>query len=280
MVKDLLEAGADPTLAPADGVLPLHLAARADSPDMIAMLLAAAPSTLNRRDARGISALCWASGAGSSRAVSTLLAAGASDRQTLMAGGTSPLTLAIEANQRGIVRILLNEGFAAIGGVLAVPGAMKMAVECGRSGILKTLVDIQGEEKREHWALCTPQGIPMLFWAVGRSSLRATHLLLAAGADETSRFCSGQLPSDAIGSSLSESARNPALEAAVGRMLKRGPAFRARSWAWNAPKADAGATGAGSEASDALSGGANPGVALGVRIFRARKRFFVSRFVR
>lgn len=98
MVKDLLEAGADPTVAPGDGVLPLHLASRADNPDAIELLVAAAPSVLNRRDARGISPLCWASGAGSPRAVSSLLAAGASDRQALQAGGTGPLALAVGGN--------------------------------------------------------------------------------------------------------------------------------------------------------------------------------------
>lgn len=80
MVKDLLEAGADPRLAKEDGVLPLHLAARADSPDVIEMLLAAAPSTVNCRDGMRTSPLCWASGAGSTRAVSSLLAGGANDR--------------------------------------------------------------------------------------------------------------------------------------------------------------------------------------------------------
>lgn len=52
MVKDLLKAGADPRLTMADGVLPLHLAARADSLAVIEMVLAAAPSTLNRKYAR------------------------------------------------------------------------------------------------------------------------------------------------------------------------------------------------------------------------------------
>lgn len=184
----------------------------------------------------------------------------------------------------GVLRILLNEGFAAAGGLLAIPGAMKMAVECGHSKILKTLLAVQGEEKQEKWARCSAQGVPMICWSAGHSSLGATHVLLAAGADATSSF-GGELPSDDfIGASLPEGARNPAKAAAVGRMLKRGPAFRARSWAWPALKADAGAgavaAGVGSKTSDNLPAGPNPGVTLGVRVFRTKKKFFVSRFVR
>lgn len=77
---------------------------------------------------------------------------------------------------------------------------------------------------------------------------------------------------------LDEDNRDEAKEAALGRMLERGPAFRARSYRWPVQ------TGAAVGVASALAPGggeAAASVPLGVRIFRPNSRAsFTSRIAR
>lgn len=108
-------------------------------------------------------------------------------------------------------------------------------------------------------------------------TLATISLLLAAGADEAV-LAYGKMASEVINQPHGGRVKGPAEKAATRRMLARGPAFRARSWA--CPVAD------GVEDEDADSDAsfdASPSSsaaqhsALGMRIWRTGRR---KRFVR
>ncbi|CAM9901261.1 unnamed protein product, partial [Laminaria digitata] len=77
VVRLLLEAGADPTLAQTDGYGPLHAVAVKGKIDVVDLLLSRAPSTLNRCSRDGASPLFVACTVGRERMVSKLLSRGA-----------------------------------------------------------------------------------------------------------------------------------------------------------------------------------------------------------
>lgn len=111
---------------------------------------------------------------------------------------------------------------------------------------------MDGEEKREDWAnhsgfhlvrnpslsrlsrgtfgdghVCT-----LLDVSTTECSIPAVHVLLSAGADTERRNFQRKLALRRIGLMLPDEKRNVAMEAAVRRMLQKGPAFRDRSWIW------------------------------------------------
>lgn len=109
--------------------------------------------------------------------------------------------------------------------------------------------------------------LPFLHYAVKFGCLSVVHVLLAAGADERALSPDGKRASDMI-----EQGRPPAEEAAIGRMLERGAAFRARSWTWLA--------GVNSRIDEALPLG-KPGSSVNVRVFRQENgRVCITRFAR
>lgn len=63
-------------------------------------------------------------------------------------------------------------------------------------------------------------------------SRRTAHVLLSAGADQCALGAKGLFASDLTGIHVAQSPGKVAREAAFRRMLKRGPAYRTRSWAW------------------------------------------------
>lgn len=73
---------------------------------------------------------------------------------------------------------------------------------------------------------------PILHVAAKCCSIPAVHVLLGAGADTDNADTNGTLAIDQIGPLLPDDNRNGSTEEAVRRMLQKGPAFRARSWAW------------------------------------------------
>lgn len=85
-----------------------------------------------------------------------------------------------------------------------------------------------------HTALTERWGISMIHLAAGTCSLRAAHVLLSAGADETAVGRTGSRAIDIVGTFQVDDERNTANEGALCRILRRGPAFRARSWTWTA----------------------------------------------
>ncbi|CAM9569774.1 unnamed protein product [Scytosiphon promiscuus] len=249
MMDALLSAGADPLLGNKNqrGWKPIHYAARRGETLLMKKLLLSAPTTLNALDADERSPLLLASHYGHEDTVSFLLSAGASKARNVKTNLCAALFAAVHQGKEKVVRVLLDEDFEAAGGLFVIPGTMAFCVERDNGLILQMLLNIEGEGMREAWAgaWAHPAGPsedsleePILSIAARFCSYRAAHVLLSAGADELAVNDSGKRASDIIGSSVGNSAkgsRQVAKEAAFGRMLKRGPAFRARSWLWPTP---------------------------------------------
>lgn len=257
LAKLLVRAGANLALQNGQGLSALHVAAALSKTDVARMLLSATPDTLNLIDKYGKTALAHAASNGQGHTLSFLLSAGANEEEAWRRGMVTALVTAIHAGQESMVSTLLEEGLEAVGGEGATPEAMRFAVEDEQIGILQMLLDVQGEEHRVTWANHAvwsgpktfrfapylPRGIELMVLAVhsGKTmihcaaevcSLRSVHVLLSAGADESAADQKGMRAKDSIGMLLSEDKRDPQIMAAVDRMLARGPAFRACSWAW------------------------------------------------
>lgn len=109
------------------------------------------------------------------------------------------------------------------------------------------------------------EGVPMLHHAASSGSLPMVWVLLSAGTDETIADASGERAAYVIGVDRpSGEARDPVTEAAISRVLERGPAFRARSLAKeeSITGCDRGRPGTTVRASLGIS----------VRLFRPRRR--------
>ena len=258
----LLGAGADPTLKTPIGGLAIHYAATIGANEAVGLLLSRVPSTINDIDYTGTTPLGCAARKGHAHTVSFLLSAGAREP----AAGWTPgiitmgiLHSAVVEDRQEVVRILLSQGLEAIGGVATVPEAMRSSIQLGFIGILRLLLNVQGEDRQGFWAnhpvftamelitatfpagtplcvahsiLAAKSGSPMLHVAAKYCSLCATHVLLSAGADETVADSQGKRASDVIGYSTPDEKKDLSRVSGLRRMLQRGPAFRARSWAW------------------------------------------------
>lgn len=258
LAESLVRAGADPALQNCEGQIALQHAAGRGFAGVVNILLSAAPGTLNHTDKRGNTALMHAAANGQGRTLSSLLTAGANDEAAWKKGNSALLT-AISVGQSDMVKLLLDEGLVAVGGELAIPEAMRYAVQHQQIAALLLLLDVKGEANREMWAsrpvwtgpmlldlAPTPDrglqlfileagfGVPMIHCAAMFCSLRSVHVLLAAGADETATDKDGVCAKDCVGVKLPQDMRDPRAMAAVRRMLARGPAFRACSWTWPA----------------------------------------------
>ncbi|CAM9172060.1 unnamed protein product [Laminaria digitata] len=292
VVRLLLEAGADPTLAAKDGQIPLHMVAVNGHTNLFDMLYTPAPATLNCCGANGQTPLFWACGKGHESIVSKLLSLGA--MQPLDGHAMCPLQAAIAADFVGVVRVLLNEGgIRAVGGSMPLGRALFLAVTQRRARILRVLLTADGEEERSDWANIIVGDRPLLHSCASYCYPAGLSVLLEAGADEAARH-SGRIPRDVIGMDLgrdAESQMDRGKETAIRRMLQRGPAYRARSWAWPADEeADAGGSGDGGTAAATAAAAAaavlssSPTVpkapVIGVRIFRPKKESSSKFFVR
>lgn len=283
MARVLLEAGANAAIATYSGMVTMHMAASTGAIDVMDLLFSRAPTTLNKITKGNMTPLTTAAQHGQEAAVAKLLTLGATD-EMLVLRGASALSVAVQQNQVGVVRILLGSEKAkkAVGGISLVPHVMGFAVS--RKGknsakILQMLLAVEGEEKQRRWVGLSLGEGPMLHAAAAFTSLEGTHVLLAAGADEEETNAGGERASDIIGSALPICDRDDDLEKAVCRMLQRGPAFRARSWAWS-PLA-ACAPPPGGEVLSTASCRVPLAGPLGVRIFLPEDRKFLIRpFVR
>lgn len=274
-VEVLLEAGALPSLADKEGHSPLHIAAHWGVNDAIEILAAAAPGMLNHVNREGFTPLCAAAKQGHESAVRLLLSVGASDKEGWRKHRETSLGCSAERGHEGVTAALLAAGLDAVGGVEAVRDAMLRAIKSDHPRSLDMLLGIEGEKMRARWAkIDSREGFPMLMFAAVGCCLSATSVLLAAGADE--RVFEERMgpKGEIVGRALEEAAKDEAKEAALVRMLERGPAFRAQSYRW--PARTSAATALASS-----SGKATPNVPLGVRIFRpGNGTFFTSRFAR
>ncbi|CAM9188238.1 unnamed protein product [Ectocarpus fasciculatus] len=275
-VRELFDAGADPRGTGIRGETALHFAANFNAPDLLGLLLARAPSTVNAPNEEGVTALCYAAAEGKEVAVSCLLSAGAYDDPFLFGKGIGSLIMAAELGHEKVVRVLLDRGVQAVGGELAMSYALRRAVHNRFRTILQMLLDVEGEQKRMKWArLRHTDGNPVLHYAAACESLVAASILISAGADEGTTNGFGRHASVCVGAALPAEKRNPANTAAMCRLLERGPTFRALSWAWAAEPSETPA------ASGTVCSMNRATAALDVRIFRPTGNLcFSTRFSR
>lgn len=287
MLREVLESGADTTIVTPEGMTAAHFATMPGSAALLDILLAMAPAVANQVVGEKTT-LYEASQKGADKALRSLLAAGAKQPVSLRTRETCPLSDAAMRGYSNVVRAFLDEGLGAIGGPSALPQAMSLAASHGKARILKMLLDAEGEDRREHWARSLSDDTPLLHFALGYGGMSALSVLLAAGAKETVGTNSGCSPTHMIellaltydGEETNISLRM-ATAAATRRMLKRGPAFRARSWLW---PVHSGAPAAAVSADCCHDGGSGAilspeeiegRVALGVRVFQPRNKKFV-----
>ncbi|CAM9490879.1 unnamed protein product [Ectocarpus sp. 12 AP-2014] len=275
-VQELFDAGADPKVADLNGETALHIAATFNAPDLLGLLLSRAPSTVNLPNKKGVTALCYAASEGMEVAVSCLLSAGARDDPFLFAKGIGSLLTAVELGHEKVVRVLLDRGVQAVGGELAMSYALRRSILKRFPRILQMLLAVEGEHKRTKWArLRHTDGTPALHFAAACESLAAASILLQAGAGEATTNGLDKDISCCVGAVLPANKRNPDTTAAICRLLERGPAFRARSWAWAAESSEAPA------ASGTVCSMKRGRATLDVRIFRPTgNQFFSTRFSR
>lgn len=186
-------------------------------------------------DNGGFTALSHAAMTGRCTAASYLLSVGGNDAAMRAGTGSSTLAVAVLQGHAPMVRLLLDKGMDAVGGTDAILNSFGFAIEGGHAIILHMLLDAhsRGSANDVTWVqvIGKVRDQPVLHVAVASGSLATIHVLLAAGADDTSLNPDGKRASDVIGQSA-EGDPDPAQEAAIARILERGPAFRARSWTW------------------------------------------------
>ncbi|CAN0499456.1 unnamed protein product [Ectocarpus sp. 12 AP-2014] len=229
VVRELLRGGADPARQSNDGMIALHYASFRDDTDVIRLLLPKAMATINQDTGYGGTPLCCAASGGYEESVRCLLSFGASDNALWSKKGASALVGAVQEGRQEIVRILVDHGVDAVGGLDAVPKAIWTATRKGHAKILHMLLAVAGEETRRQWATMPFNESTLLHCATSVGSLSVTSVILSAGADETARDQYGDFAKDVICARFQV---NPATRAAIFRTLLQGPAYRARSWAW------------------------------------------------
>ncbi|CAN0065953.1 unnamed protein product [Scytosiphon promiscuus] len=255
VLRELLSGGADPRLRARDGAIALFSAINGGNTASIKELLALAPETVNHSAVRdGMTPLCLAAMSGRVEVIELLLSRGATNKTALqrlgMANVACPLFLAVIGRKEEAVRCIVEKGIEAIGGFDLVPSALfAAAAQPGPPNMLRTILTAGGADRQAHWARCRHLGLRVLNYAAGHNCLRAVDVLLRAGASETGIDSHGQDAIDAVGTRVGASddmahgqtpcsppprVKDPATEAAIRRMLRRGPAYRARSWAWPA----------------------------------------------
>lgn len=167
----------------------------------------------------------------------------------------SPLVAAAHNGSVGVVRVLISGGRAkrrAVWGDVVLAQALRQAVVFRRPKVLRVLLTADGEERRAGLANAIVRGKYLLHFAAGYCRSAAVSILLEAGAAEAALDAGGNTPQEAIGTALDRD-ELPAIRenaVAIRRMLRRGPAYRARSWAWpsdDEEEADAGGGGDGSD---------------------------------
>jgi len=267
---ELLEAGADASKTNFLGAGALHEAARiGDDLDLIDLLLSRAPAALNRTDSEGQTPLYFASASGKNNALRHLLRIGATQPRPPFSSAKCPLYTAAYHGHVNIVRTLLERGMEAINASpRTIASAMFGAVRGGHAGVLHTLLVTGGGQRPEYWGALCGGNVSMLHEAVAGAKPAIFSVLLAAGVDELALDDQGRQAEYVLNRRKGE--KDQGKTAACCRILQRGPAFRALSWAW--PPIEAGA--------DVVAAGTAQRVSrsrLGVRVFRPKtKTFFVS----
>ena len=296
VVSLLLMAGANPTLPEENGFLPLHGVALKGHIDLVDMLYSRAPATLNHRTVKGNTPLFVACSEGHESVASKLLSLGAM-QPTPLNTHRCPLTIAALNGSVEVVRILVNEGgIRAVGGEKMLAKALFIAISHHHARILRLLLTVDGGQRRSELANNRSFDGFLIHDGAAYVNPAAVSILLEAGADDVARDSRGCIPLDIVGMSTDRiygARMNGGKEVAIRRMLQRGPAYRARSWAWpvgevadavgigdGASSAAAGAGAAGAAAAVLPSPAVTPPLVIGVRIFRRKEKSSSKFFVR
>lgn len=250
MARELLKAGANVTLQNADGRMALHYASFCGYTDLVEMLLSGGGSerTVNHATLDGKTPLTAAVESNHGGVVSLLLSAGASQKGLLDTHDYQcPFKHASAMGCVDILRMFSSErGMDAVGGSRVIPTALSCVATRGRARILSMVLAAEGEERQTYWAnRKIILGRPMLNMAAAYGILANVQVLLAAGAYEAMRDPEDSTASDVIGMMHPPGVLDPREEAAIDRELQRGPAYRARSWAWPIEETGVGAAAAG-----------------------------------
>lgn len=235
VVRLLLEAGADPFLSQNNGMTPLHMVAlNGNNMALVDMLYTNAPQTVNRCTPNGISPLFVACVEGNESMASKLLSLEATELKTFDVDKPCLLTETVEKGFEGVVRVLMNEGgIPAVGGMPAMLRAFVAAIRCRRPVILRLLLTAKGYIERSELENSELGCINLLHFGVGFCYPAAVSILLEAGCYEAEHHSKELVFQDSIGIFFNSTDRTDWGEAvAIRRMLHRGPAYRARSWAW------------------------------------------------
>lgn len=271
MARELLAVGADVNLKDADGRSALHYAAYSGNVELMDMLLSEPSlSTLNSITRDGKTPMVVATEFQHPAALARLVSAGASQSA---ARGLSqyqcPFQSAVVAKDVDLVRVFVTRrGLEAVGGAASViPKALACVRLRGAATVLRLVLAAEGEERQAVWAnhSLVPQAGPMLSLAAGFGILSNVKAFLAAGALETSVDASGRNASNVVGGLAQDGGAAPREEAAIHRELKRGPAYRARSFLW--------------PSDTATSGDGRAAAPLGVRIYRRTNPKFSFRTI-
>jgi len=176
-VRAAVDGGADVTAAESDGTTPLHWAAHANHPSIVATLLEAGaePSATNRY---GVAPIALAVVNGNAPIVELLLDAGI-DANTTLAEGESVLMTAARTGALEVVKLLLDHG-ADANGVEAWRGqtALMWAAAEGHARVIPTLLSAGADvTARSH------RGWTALLFAVRQGQIDVVQTLLEAGVD-------------------------------------------------------------------------------------------------
>eukprot|EP00752_Nemacystus_decipiens_P002758 g2576.t1 len=240
ITRALLEAGADPLLTDIRGGAPFHVAAGRGSIEVVDMLLEKTPGILNQPTSTGATALYLAATEpGLDEMVSHLLSRGATN-EAVLGNGSCPLTGAVHYALESMVRIILKEGWKAVGGPVALPRAIHLACIKDLPRTLQMLLDAEGPEKRQSWSRCVyvDLWISPLHRAIASDSVGAVSVLLQAGASEgvmVNRIFNQFNRERTMIFAPRRPKRDQAKKAAVRRTVARVAAFRARPWAMPNP---------------------------------------------
>ncbi|CAM9469500.1 unnamed protein product, partial [Laminaria digitata] len=192
LVRLLLEAGADPALAEEDGFIALHVAAQKGRVDLIDMLYAGAPATLNTYSSDGETPLFAACTEGREGTVSRLLSLGARQRVPPDDRNMCPLLVAAILGFSGVVRILVDDGLRAVGGTGTLSMGLNNALLYRNAKAVRLLLAADGEEKRSRWANIIICEKSLLYRGAADCCPAVVSALLAAGADEAARDSEGR----------------------------------------------------------------------------------------
>lgn len=198
MATTLLEGGADPLLGTTDGEVATHFAAGRGHTDLLDLLVLKAPSTLNRPSLDGDTPLRIAAQNGRESMVLHLLQVGAKQPRLEDTEIASPLAAAVEFDQGGVLRILVEAKQDPDRLAYGILKAVLCAVDSGRAKGLDALLGYLEEKDRAFTASIHLKGRPLLHHAVSHGRLDVVSVLLAAGADETGTDNDGRCASEEI----------------------------------------------------------------------------------